>query len=175
MVCWFVRGTDADEKDVLKQICDFAHGLVALGLSDSELALMSALVLIDAGIRLFSIYLSLSSAIALWHCLHYGSSWVRVVYKFAVPCTDRPGLKECANVQRLHERIRDALQAEIDRVHGDLHPGVHLKVLEFTQALHELSDKHAAFLNRYKCQHPSADFPQLHKELFSQDGIDAVS
>ena len=74
----------------------------------------------------------------------------------------------------MHDRINEALQIEIARNHHDHCHNVNVKIVECMQTLHILSDKHAEVLLRYKRQHPAADFPALHKELFSQEGIDCV-
>jgi len=52
----------------------------------------------------------------------------------------------------------------------DLYPRLATMIAE----LQLLSYRHMELLARFKDSYPSAEFPALHKELFSQEGVDGL-
>ena len=83
----------------------------------------------------------------------------------------RPGVKDAGSVQKLSERVEMALKQEVVKTHQDEEEFLN-KLLEKMPVLRELSLKHVLILNRFKQQNPGVDFPALHKELFSTDGLE---
>ena len=83
----------------------------------------------------------------------------------------RPGVKDTASVQKLGERIESALKIEVGKTHPE-DAEFKMALLEKLPVLRELSMKHIRVLNRFKQANPTVEFPALHKELFSPDGMD---
>lgn len=83
----------------------------------------------------------------------------------------RPGVKDTVSVQKLSDRVEMALKQEIVKQHQDEDEFLG-QLLKKVPVLHDLSHKHVLILNRFKQQNPTVDFPALHKELFSTDGLE---
>lgn len=77
-------------------------------------------------------------------------------------------------IEKLGERIEAALIAELNKSHSaENAERVKDQLLALIPVLHNLSVKHVFILNRFKQQYPEIEFPALHKELFSPEGMDA--
>ena len=87
--------------------------------------------------------------------------------------TGRAGVKDMAVIQRLSERVEAALRLEITRTRGEEEPFLNALV-ERLPKLRQLSSRHIHVLNRFKQVNPSTEFPALHKELFSPDGLETA-
>ncbi len=85
--------------------------------------------------------------------------------------TARPGVKDNAVIQKLGERIETALKLEIGRTRQD-DEEFKQKLLDKLPTLRDLSVKHVLILNKFKTENPNVEFPALHKELFSTDGLE---
>lgn len=120
------------ERSLQDNIFEFVDLMISLKLSESELALMSALILIR---------------------------------------TDRPGLKDLADIQKLHEKVLTALKLEVGKNHKEEETLLN-KLLQRVEDLRSLGVRHIDVLNRFKQSAPDVDFPALHKELFSVEGIE---
>ena len=88
-----------------------------------------------------------------------------------VPISARPGVKDRAVIQKLSERIETALKLEIGRTRSD-DEEFKQKLLEKLPTLRDLSLKHVFILNKFKIENPTVEFPALHKELFSTEGLE---
>lgn len=86
------------------------------------------------------------------------------------PHTDRPGLKDIADVQKLNDKVLTALKQELGKTHSD--ENVLTRLMQLTWTLRQLSSQHIVLLNKYKLQNPHVEFPALHKELFSVEGLE---
>ena len=95
----------------------------------------------------------------------------QIVIKLSSLVAARPGVKDSAVIQKLGERIETALKLEIGRTRSD-DGEFKEKLLEKLPTLRDLSYKHVLILNKFKQENPSVEFPALHKELFSSDGIE---
>lgn len=84
--------------------------------------------------------------------------------------TDRPGLKDIADVQKLNEKVLTALKQELGKTHAN--ENVLTRLMQLTWTLRQLSSQHIVLLNKYKLQNPEVEFPALHKELFSVEGLE---
>jgi nuclear receptor subfamily 1 group F protein 4 len=84
----------------------------------------------------------------------------------------RPGVKDTTLIQKLSERIGAALKLEVGKNHPDEETFKN-RLLEHIQHVHDLSTKHIQVLNRFKMANPGVEFPALHKELFSPEGMEA--
>ena len=85
---------------------------------------------------------------------------------------DRPGLKELVDIQKLYEKILASLKAEIIKTHAD-NQDVLNKLMQIAWTLRNLSAQHIVLLNKFKLSAPDIEFPPLHKELFSVEGLDS--
>ena len=86
---------------------------------------------------------------------------------------DRSGVKDAAIIQKLGERMDAALRAELAKNHmQEEAQQIRTILVDRVPVLHLLSTKHNDLLHVFKANNPTADFPALHKELFSQDGAD---
>ena len=85
--------------------------------------------------------------------------------------TERSGIKDTAIIHRLNENIDAALKLELTATHsvGD----IRMRLAETIAALQMLGLKHGELLSRFKERYPAIEFPALHKELFSQEGVEA--
>ncbi len=81
-------------------------------------------------------------------------------------------MKDTAVVQKLGERIEAALRAEIGKSRPGEEELFKVKIIEKLPTLRDLSVKHIFVLNKFKQVNPSVEFPALHKELFSPDGLE---
>lgn len=89
---------------------------------------------------------------------------------FLLGGTDRPGLKDIADVQKLNEKVLTALKQELGKTHAN--ENVLTRLMQLTWTLRQLSSQHIVLLNKYKLQNPEVEFPALHKELFSVEGLE---
>ncbi|VDI83019.1 nuclear receptor subfamily 1 group F member 4 [Mytilus galloprovincialis] len=85
---------------------------------------------------------------------------------------DRPGLKELVDIQKLYEKILSSLKGEIVKTHAD-NQDVLNKLMQIAWTLRNLSAQHIVLLNKFKMSAPDMEFPPLHKELFSVEGLDS--
>lgn len=120
-----------EECHLREQVFEFVRNVIQLKLTESQLALFSAVVLIRA---------------------------------------DRPGLKDIADVQKLNEKVLTALKQELGKTHAN--ENVLTRLMQLTWTLRQLSSQHIVLLNKYKLQNPEVEFPALHKELFSVEGLE---
>ncbi|XP_046575851.1 probable nuclear hormone receptor HR3 isoform X2 [Haliotis rubra] len=123
----------AEESILMRSIFEFVKIIQDLKITDSELALLSALILISS---------------------------------------DRPGLKDTTDIQKLHEKILTALKLEIGANHHDDHELLS-KLLTQTPILRTFSLHHIRALNRFRETAADVEFPALHKELFSVETIES--
>lgn len=100
--------------------------------------------------------------------------WGRVFQKDKVVTvsTDRPGIKEQQDVQKLHEKILAALKMEIGNNHRE-DQEILVQFVQQASVLRSLSQHHILILTRFKEANPDVDFPALHKELFSVESVEA--
>ena len=82
-------------------------------------------------------------------------------------------MQDAASIQKLGEKIESALKIEIGKVHPE-DAEFKMALLEKLPVLRELSLKHIRVLNKFKMANPTVEFPALHKELFSPDGMELV-
>ncbi|XP_041356362.1 probable nuclear hormone receptor HR3 isoform X2 [Gigantopelta aegis] len=122
-----------EEKILMHSIFEFVKLMQKFNMSESELALLSALILISS---------------------------------------DRPGLKDTVDIQKLHDKILSALKMEIGANHSE-DSQILLKLLQHTPVLRTLSLHHIRVLNRFRESAPDIEFPALHKELFSVESSDS--
>ncbi|XP_067653486.1 probable nuclear hormone receptor HR3 isoform X4 [Haliotis asinina] len=122
-----------EESILMRSIFEFVKIIQNLKITDSELALLSALILISS---------------------------------------DRPGLKDTTDIQKLHEKILTALKLEIGANHHDDHELLS-KLLTQTPILRTFSLHHIRALNRFRETAADVEFPALHKELFSVETIES--
>jgi len=103
--------------------------------------------------------------------MNLSESELAMICTFVLVDSRRPGVKDAASVLKLSERVELALKQEVVKTHQDEEEFLN-KLLEKMPVLRELSLKHVLILNRFKQQNPGVDFPALHKELFSTDGLE---
>ncbi|XP_056002619.1 probable nuclear hormone receptor HR3 isoform X2 [Ostrea edulis] len=120
-----------EECHLRERVFEFVRTIMHMKLTESELALFSAVVLIRA---------------------------------------DRPGLKDIADVQKLNEKVLTALKQELSKTHTD--ENLLTRLMQLTWSLRQLSSQHIVLLNKYKQANPDVEFPALHKELFSVEGLE---
>ncbi|KAL3884549.1 hypothetical protein ACJMK2_024683 [Sinanodonta woodiana] len=122
-----------DEEQLKLQIFDFVKTIQSMNLTESEIALFSAILLVRS---------------------------------------DRPGLKEVADIQKLHEKLSSALKMEVGNNHHE-DDELLSKLHQCTWILRSLSNQHIAVLNKFKQREPDMEFPALHKELFSVENTES--
>ncbi|KAK2172637.1 hypothetical protein NP493_944g01050, partial [Ridgeia piscesae] len=83
----------------------------------------------------------------------------------------RPGVKDTIVIRKLSERIEAALKLELGKNHVE-EDQMLMGLLEKIPLLHMLSARHGSILGRFKQENPDVEFPALHKELFSLEGIE---
>jgi hypothetical protein len=125
------QSLEDDETHVLKNIIQFAHQLVSLNLTDTELALLCAVVLINP---------------------------------------KRPGIKDKLIIHKLNDRIDAALKIELLKTKSS--SDIRIQLAEKIATLQLLSYQHSSLLLRFKELNPTVEFPALHKELFSPEGVE---
>lgn len=90
--------------------------------------------------------------------------------------SERPGVKDVMVIKRLNDVISAALQHQLRQSHvnaiGMTSIDMHSRVFEKLTTLQLISVHHSELLAAFKAVHPSVEFPALHKELFSQEGIE---
>lgn len=85
----------------------------------------------------------------------------------------RCGVKDMSVIQRLSERMEASLKVEINKTRLDEESFL-TALVERLPKLRQLSAQHIIVLNRFKQANPSVEFPALHKELFSPDGLESA-
>ncbi|ESO86573.1 hypothetical protein LOTGIDRAFT_129003, partial [Lottia gigantea] len=123
---------DAEEKMVMEKIFEFVKTVQIFKLTEIEMALFSALILISS---------------------------------------DRPGLKDTGDIQKLHEKIQAALKLEVGNNHSDDSETL-AKLIVQIPIVRNLSLLHVRVLQKFRESQPDAEFPALHKELFSADATE---
>ncbi len=146
---------DQTEAKLVRQAFELAEGIADLKLTESELALFSAFILIAPGLHLIYFNDSLNWN---WFCVFNES--------------DRSGLKGIIDIQRLNQAIVKALRYELSRTHkmpfkGDV--SVYDVLMTKINPLRELNLLHMEALSKFRRASPHLEFPPLHKELFSID------
>ncbi|KAJ8311763.1 hypothetical protein KUTeg_011118 [Tegillarca granosa] len=84
---------------------------------------------------------------------------------------NRPGLKEITEIQKLYEKVLAALKMEIGKNPNNEEDLLN-KLLQYAWPLRNLSTQHIVLLNKFKQTAPEVEFPALHKELFSVEGLE---
>ncbi|KAH3707084.1 probable nuclear hormone receptor HR3 [Dreissena polymorpha] len=84
---------------------------------------------------------------------------------------DRPGLKDLTDIQRLYEKISSALKMELGKNNREDEMMI-TKLNQITWFVRNLNSQHINVLNRFKQAEPDMEFPALHKELFSVEGLE---
>lgn len=141
--------------------------MAELQLSESELALYSALVLLQPGKRKLSIidddYLTPTFS------KEQKLTWTKTSYN-----TDRPDLRQVSHVRRLNLFISRSLRAELNKTHhrspfDSTSLNVYDTLISKIPILREISMLHMGALSRFRRLSPQIEFPALHRELFSMD------
>lgn len=68
--------------------------------------------------------------------------------------------------------MQSALRAALSSSHPNEEDRIMDRLKEYYKKLHELSALHIEMLDFFKSENPDIDFPALHKELFSPEGLD---
>lgn len=84
---------------------------------------------------------------------------------------ERPGIRDPIIIQKLNERIQCALKMELGKNHPE-NDQLRTELQKKLPILQLLNYRHTDLLTKFKEDHPNIEFPALHKELFSQDGLD---
>lgn len=166
------RSADATEKRLITEVYDFAKSIAELQLTESELALYSALVLLQPG---------KSSRFRLQpNAARCDDERVSLTSEMAFPRTrsDRPDLRQVNHVRRLNLFIGRSLRNELNKTHSrrslfDEQTGLNVYDLLIAKIplLREISMLHMSALSRFRRIAPEIEFPALHRELFSLDMI----
>lgn len=85
--------------------------------------------------------------------------------------TDRPGLKDTTDIQKLYEKISSALKVELGKNNRE-DDNMITKLNQITWIVRNLNTQHITVLNKFKLSQPDVEFPALHKELFSVEGLE---
>jgi len=89
---------------------------------------------------------------------------------------ERPGIKDVSVIHRLNEVIDAALWHQLAKSYSPPSvTGRRSRITEQLAAIQLISSHHSELLAAFKSMHPDIEFPALHKELFSQEGIEAGS
>ena len=82
-------------------------------------------------------------------------------------------MKDASIIKKLGDQIEAALKLEVGKTHAD---DVHFRqqLIDRLPLLRELGAKHIQVLNKFKQQNPEVEFPALHKELFSPEGLEMM-
>jgi len=89
---------------------------------------------------------------------------------------ERAGIKDVSVIQRLNEVIDAALWHQLVKSYPPTTVAdVRSRITERLAAVQLISTNHSELLAAFKSMHPDIEFPALHKELFSQEGIEAGS
>ncbi|KAL4216819.1 hypothetical protein ACF0H5_024540 [Mactra antiquata] len=121
-----------EERLLQSQIFDLVKTIQAINLTESEIALFSATLLVRP---------------------------------------DRPGLKDTTDIQKLYEKISSALKLELGKNNRE-DDNMITKLNQITWIVRNLNTQHITVLNKFKISQPDVEFPALHKELFSVEGLD---
>ncbi len=84
----------------------------------------------------------------------------------------RSGIKDSMVIQKLNERIDSALKMELSKNHPE-DDQLRYELAQRLPIIQVLGIRHSEILNKFKQENPQVEFPALHKELFSQDGVDS--
>jgi len=92
-------------------------------------------------------------------------------------CAERPGIKDVSVIQRLNEIIDAALWHQLVESCPSAASvtDVRSRISERLATAQLISSRHSELLAAFKSMHSDIEFPALHKELFSQEGIETVS
>ena len=92
-------------------------------------------------------------------------------------CIERPGIKDVSLILRLSEVIDAALLHQLRQSNPPPSSvtDVRSRITERLTTAQRISTRHSELLAAFKSMHPNIEFPALHKELFSQEGIDTNS
>ena len=93
-------------------------------------------------------------------------------------CDDavRAGIKDVTVIQRLNQLIDTALYQQLLMTNAPTSVAdVRSRISDQLATVQLLSTQHSQLLAAFKSQHPNIEFPALHKELFSQEGIESDS
>lgn len=82
-------------------------------------------------------------------------------------------MKDSIVIQKLGERIEAALKLQFGANHAEEEEQLGLHLAEKLPLLQLLSVRHVDILNKFKQANPAVEFPALHKELFSQEGLES--
>ena len=82
-------------------------------------------------------------------------------------------MKDNIVIQKLGERIEAALKIQFGVNHRDEEEQLGLQLADKLPLLQLLSVRHVDILNKFKMTNPAVEFPALHKELFSSDGLES--
>ncbi|XP_045183199.2 probable nuclear hormone receptor HR3 isoform X2 [Mercenaria mercenaria] len=121
-----------EERLLQNQIFDLVKTIQAINLTEAELALFSATLLVRP---------------------------------------DRPGLKDITDIQKLYEKISSALKMELGKNNRE-DDNMITKLNQITWIVRNLNTQHITVLNKFKQSQPDVEFPALHKELFSVEGLE---
>lgn len=121
-----------EERLLQNQIFDLVKTIQAINLTEAELAIFSATLLVRP---------------------------------------DRPGLKDTSDIQKLYEKISSALKIELGKNNRE-DDNMITKLNQITWIVRNLNSQHIAVLNKFKQNQPDVEFPALHKELFSIEGLE---
>jgi nuclear receptor subfamily 1 group F protein 4 len=133
------KAISESEMSFLSNLIAFAHQMISLKLTDTELALLCSLVLLNP---------------------------------------KRPGVKDILMIQRLNEVVDAALRQQLRQMRATTaalpNTDIHARIADKLLTLQLISGHHSELLALFKSAHPNVEFPALHKELFSQEGIETV-
>uniref|UniRef100_A0ABD2VTB0 Probable nuclear hormone receptor HR3 n=1 Tax=Trichogramma kaykai TaxID=54128 RepID=A0ABD2VTB0_9HYME len=149
--------SDTAEMKLVTCIFELAKSIAEFKLTETELALYGAAVLLSHGLCQFS----------------FRPSSIHRFSKLLSPHpTDRPGLKGISEIRRIYEAIVRALKSELSQSHttplkGDV--TVCDQLMAKQPQLRDVSIMHMEALAKFKRNAPLVEFPPLHRELFSVD------
>lgn len=170
------KTADATEKRLISEVYEFAKSIAELQLTESELALYSALVLLQPG------KFNVKNKQSKQHKRRKAK-----LTTFLVTQPDRPDLRQVSHVRRLNLFISRSLRAELNKTHRNSlettnttttttttttasnGQSVYDTLIAKIQHLREISMLHMVALSRFRRLSPEIEFPALHRELFSMD------
>ncbi|MGH0138635.1 UNVERIFIED_CONTAM: hypothetical protein FKN15_066882 [Acipenser sinensis] len=154
--------------DLISSVFEFGKNLCSLHLSEDEIALFSAFVLMSAGCddlisSVFEFGKNLCS-------LHLSEDEIALFSAFVLMSADRSWLQEKVKVEKLQQKIQLALQHVLQKNHRE--DGILTKLICKVSTLRALCSRHTEKLTAFKAIYPDivrAHFPPLYKELFSSE------
>ncbi|CAG0882614.1 unnamed protein product [Darwinula stevensoni] len=159
--------SDTVEVKLVTSLFEFARGIAEMKLSDVQLGLYSAFILLAPEVP-GGVDLSKTSV----NVLHRFILTFIVLRMCVGRDADRPGLKDVSQIQRLNGAVLRALKQELGKTHplplkGDV--SVCDALIAKQHFLREVSMLHMEALSRLRRSTPHLEFPALHKELFSSE------